>query len=61
MRRYKDGASLAAFNLSPVANVCNVNADANIAGQRIVVGAVSIDGRRIVLGPWSALIISEQP
>ena len=60
MRRYQNGASLVAFNLSPVSNVCHLNADANAAGRRIVVGAVSIEGRRIELGPWSALILSEQ-
>ena len=60
IRRYRGNASLAAFNLGPVGSVCDLSVDANTAGVSIVVGEASIVGRRVVLGPWSALIISEQ-
>ena len=61
MRRYRRGASLTAFNLGPVGSVCDLSVDANTTGPSIIVGEASIVGRRVVLGPWSALIISEQP
>ena len=60
MRRHGVNASLGAFNLGPAGRSCDLGFDANTSGPRIVVGDATIDGQRVVLSPWSGLIISAQ-
>ena len=60
-RRLGDNASLVAVNLGPSRRTHNLPPNAGDLQPSIVVGDASIDGRCLILGAWSALIITESP
>jgi len=60
-RRHGDDAVLAAFNLGPEPRVVDLSEAAVAVGEALTVADARLEGRRVVLGPWSALIVPVHP